>query len=266
MMKILFYGLIVLGCLYFTLLACIYIFQSRLIFQAIPLPQDYIFDFNAPFEEHTITTKDGAELNALLFSTEQERKGVILYFHGNRGNLNRWGQYHTAFTEKGYDFFIFDYRGYGKSSGSPSEKGVYTDAEAAYQWLTQHYSSSDIIFYGRSLGSGVATYLALHQPGKVLVLETPYDNMPNVFRSKALLPIPSFLFKHQFATDERLGQVEIPVYIFVGGEDRLIPPTRSRQLLPLIDHPSHFSVIEGAGHRNLSDFAEYHFLLKKWLK
>lgn len=265
-MKILFYGLIIIGGLYLTLLVFIYVFQSGLIFQSVPLASDYRFRFDVPFHELTISTQDGEQLNALLFSSEKERKGVILYLHGNRGNLQRWGTYHTAFTQKGYDFFIIDYRGYGKSTGCPSEEGIYTDAEAAYEWLTQQYSSEEIIIYGRSLGSGVASYIALYYPARALFLETPYDNMPNVFRSKVLLPVPSRLFKYHFATDERLAQVTMPVYVFVGSADRLITPTRSLQLLPLIENPNHFAIIEGAAHRNLSDFSEYHFLLEEWLE
>lgn len=264
-MKILLQIILLLGVLYGVLLLFLFLFQSRIIFQPFKINQQTAFSFDYRFEEHYLTTADDIRINALFFPAEGLSKGVVLYLHGNRGNLNRWGQYHKDFTSLGLDFFIIDYRGFGKSGGRPSEEGLYKDAEAAYQWLSGRYPSSQIIVYGRSLGSGPATYLTTRYPARQLILETPYDNIPNVVRAKSSVPIPAGLIRTHFPNDQRLSSVDIPAYIFVGSHDQLIPLRCSARLKPCLDSPDAFFIIEGAGHKNLSDFWEYHHFLSEIL-
>jgi predicted alpha/beta hydrolase len=145
--------------LYLTAFAMVYLQQDRFIFQRQILSGDFHFSHDAT--ELTIPSTDSVRLNALLFkSVDHPSKGLILYFHGNRHSLERWGRYAPALTRNGYDVLMIDYRGYGKSNGIPSEQGLYRDAEAALAWAKQQYPSTPLIYYGRSLGTGVATYLA----------------------------------------------------------------------------------------------------------
>ena len=264
-MKIVLQLILLVAGLYGVLLLFLFLFQSRIIFQPFKMGQETPFAFDAIFEEHYLTTSDGVSINALFFPAPNKSKGVVLYLHGNRGNLNRWGQYHKDFTSLGFDFFIIDYRGFGKSAGHPSEEGIYKDAEAAYQWLLQRYASSKVIIYGRSLGSGPATYLASRHPAKQLILETPYDNIPNVVRAKSKVPIPPGLIRTHFPNDRRLSSVDIPAYIFVGSHDKLIPLRCSARLQPHLSVSDAFFIIEGAGHKNLSDYGEYHHFLAEIL-
>src|SRR5436190_1275553 len=104
-----------------------YVTQEKMIFYPEPISADFKFKFNANFEELFIKSKD-AEINALHFKTNNP-KGVILYFHGNAGSLDTWGDLGEEFTRTGYDFFIFDYRGYGKSTGSRSEEAFHADGQ-----------------------------------------------------------------------------------------------------------------------------------------
>lgn len=268
MVEILKAGLMIFVCflaLYLLVLLVVWMGQERFIFQPTRLPQNFTFSFRAEVRECAIATADGQTLSGLYFSTPKPTQGAVLYFHGNRGDLSRWGDMHAPFTQRGYDVLIIDYRGYGKSTGTPSEKGLYQDAEAALEWLLQHHAQEDILFYGRSLGSGVAAYLATQHSPKALLLETPYDAMPSVIQHQVLLPLPGRIFRHNFPTHHYLKRVECPVYVFAGSQDQLIPLQLSRRLQPLLRNPAHFILIEGAGHRNISDFKVYEFQLDRLL-
>jgi fermentation-respiration switch protein FrsA (DUF1100 family) len=160
---------------------------------------------------------------------------------------------------------MIDYRGYGKSTGKPSEAGLYQDGEAALHWLLQHHHLEEIVFYGRSLGSGVAAYLATRYTPKSLLLETPYDVLPNVIQHQVMLPLPVGIFRHHFPNFRYLSEARCPIYILAGTHDRLIPLQLSLKLKPLLRSPSNFLIIQGAGHHNLSAFQAYHFELDRLL-
>ena len=151
--------LIALIILYTVIAGTLYFLQERFIFRPTPLAQNYSFSFNHEFEEVFLETEKGASINALHFTVDRP-KGVILYFHGNAGNLARWGVITSFFVEQEYDVFVMDYRGYGKSKGSRNEEALYIDSRQCYNYLLQRYNESDIIVYGRSLGSGMATLVA----------------------------------------------------------------------------------------------------------
>lgn len=251
----------VLGSLYLLLLLSLFFWQERFIFQPKPLDSGYVYDFDAHFEEVWIPVEETVSLNGLFFPAAGPRKGSILYLHGNRGNLSRWGQVYDTFLPHGYDVLVFDYRGYGKSNGKPTEAGLYADADAAMQWLLQRCPAGEIVIYGRSLGSGIAAYLASRYAARLLVLETPYDEMPNVIRGKVPAPLPDALFRHRFPTIDFLAEAKCPAHIFAGTQDKLVPIWLSERLIPLLSSPSCFYAIEGGGHRNLRAFAEYQFRL-----
>ena len=118
---------------YLAISVGVYLFQEELIFQPKKLERNYTFHFNQPSQEYFIPTKDGETLNALFFPSPTSSKGFILYFHGNAGNLQRWGEYAVDFTRLGYDILMIDYRGYGKSTGSPDELKLYEDAVTVLQ-------------------------------------------------------------------------------------------------------------------------------------
>ena len=139
--------------------ASLYFFQEKLLFLPTKLEQDYKFQFNYPFEELFLKTDEEAVINAIHFKVKKP-KGVILYFHGNAGDLSRWGNITEYFVDKDYDVLVMDYRTYGKSTGKLSEDAFYKDAQFCYDYLLKQYSEEDISLYGRSLGTGIASYLA----------------------------------------------------------------------------------------------------------
>lgn len=240
--------------------------QKKAIFRPVRLAADYRFQFPEPFEEHYFATPDGQRLNGLFFPASGiSGRGVVLYFHGNRDNLQRWGAMHRDFTALGYDFFAPDYRGYGKSTGEPEEKTLYADALLIYKWLRKKYAPEEIVLYGRSLGSGMACYLAAQVPVKMLILETPFDNIRGVLTShlrKNDLPFePAFEFpNHSF-----LEKTTAPVLIIHGTRDRVVPYSSAARLKLCLKPGDEFVTIEGGSHNNLSSFEKYRERLQHWL-
>ena len=232
-------------------------FQKKIIFQPEKLQSDYKFNFEEEFEEFFISVEN-EKINALYFKTNKENNGTILYLHGNADNMNRWGEYASDFTSRGYDVLMIDYRGYGKSEGKPTEANIYKDAEAAYQWLLQKTDSQQIIIYGRSLGSGPATYLAAKYEAKLLILETPFESIECVDDNK--LPLMSFLFRTRvnFPNDQYIQKVDFPIYIFHGTEDFVVPYDCAKGLEAFLKPEDRFITIEGGGHKNLNEFETYY--------
>ena len=264
-MEFIFSFILLFLVLYGIIVVIVYLLQERLVFQPYQLEEDFEFSFEAPFQELWLDVGEADKLSTLWFKTEQPCRGVVLYLHGNRGNLLRWGEQYSSFTLQGYDFLAIDYRGFGKSTGNPSEQAIYEDAEAAYRWLKERYPEEQIVVYGRSLGSAAASWLgSLHQP-RLLVLETPYDNIPNVIRAQVGLPLPSALFRLHFRNDHYLQNQQAPVYIFACTNDQVVPFRLSLRLRPLLLTPDHFIVIREGAHHNLASFPEYQEQLEKLL-
>ena len=160
------FGLI---AIYLMIGTALYFLQEKILFRPTVLNQTYVYKFSNPFEELFLKADDKAVINALHFKAENP-KGVILYFHGNAGNLSRWGNITEYFVEMNYDVLVMDYRTYGKSTGALSERALYSDAQLCYDYLKNNYNESEITVYGRSLGTGIAAYIAAKNKPKQLIL------------------------------------------------------------------------------------------------
>lgn len=231
--------------------------QERLIFLATKLPQDYTYHFAEPFSEVFIETEDNARLNALHFTVENP-KGVLLYFHGNAGDLSRWGEIASYFTTLQYDVLVMDYRTYGKSMGTLSEANLYQDSQAWYNWLLYSYREDQITVYGRSLGTAFATYIASKNTPKQLLLETPFYNLEEAAQNRIpFLPL-KYLLKYKFPSNIYIKEVTCPVTIFHGTSDSVVPYESGKKLSQLIteDTCTFVTVPEGE-HNNLSAFPVY---------
>ncbi len=246
--------------------SALYLLQEKLIFLPTVLESDYAFNFNQPFEEVFLETDSDAVINAIHFKVEQP-KGVILYFHGNAGDLSRWGLVSEYFVELEYDVFIMDYRTYGKSTGPISEKALYHDAQFCYNYIKERYNESDITLYGRSLGTGIATYVASKNKPKQLLLETPYYSIVDVAKNRfPILPVKK-LMSYTFPSYQFMAEVDCPVLIIHGTDDAVVPLSSGKKLFNEAQpENSIFIEIEGANHNNLIDFQEYHQAVKKQLR
>jgi pimeloyl-ACP methyl ester carboxylesterase len=242
-----------------------YRFQDRIVFQGTSLPRDYVFKFGQTFEEYFIPTEDGEVLNAVLFRSSGASKGLILYFHGNKDNLQRWGQYAIDFTQLGYDILMTDYRGYGKSTGTPTEEHLYSDAETIMRWSKRNLLHDRVILYGRSLGSAVASQLAtLHEP-EILFLETPFDEISGAVYAPLKMVTRMFPLKYSFPNKEFLSRVKCRKVLIHGTDDWVVPLSSASNLKPLLSKDDQFVIIEGGGHRNLRDFEAFHKALEQVL-
>lgn len=234
----------------------VYIFQNKLIFQADKLPHNHHFVFNQSYEEHFIPTPDSIIINALWFKPTQQAKGLVIYFHGNADNLQRWGHYANDITQLGYEVLMIDYRGYGKSSGVPGEKELYNDANLIWHWANEKSNHDKMVIYGRSLGSAIATHLASEVQPDLLILETPFDELmgASILRYVyAIIPLHT-----RFATREFLGKVRCKTVIFQGTDDWVVSLKSAERLKPLLKENDEFVIIPGGEHNNLSESDLYH--------
>ncbi len=254
-------GLAILS-IYVIVTLLIYIFQERLIFQSVKLPENYQFDFAIPFDEYFIQTNNNEQLSVLLFKAENKSpSGLVVYFHGNADNLQRWGKYAADFTKLGYDVLMTDYRGYGKSSGTPIEEALYEDAELIWAWAKTKFDYPKWILYGRSLGAAVATHLATQTNPDLLGLETPFDDL-NGATATRLIP---FKLKYKFSNKDQLPKVKCKIFIMHGTRDWIVPLSSALRLKPLLKKEDQFIVISKGGHKNLRKFELYHEKLKTFL-
>lgn len=243
----------------------LYLGQERFIFLDDDLPQDHQFTSSIPFDEIMLESQEGGRLNALYFKADSS-KGIILYFHGNRGNLTRWGDIVSPMAQYGFDVLVMDYRGFGKSIGKRNQRNLLADAELFYAWCKERYPEQSIILYGRSLGTGIASYLAGKHKPQQLILETPYYSLARA--AQRFYPIyPSKLaLRYNFESYKYLSTSNCPVIIFHGTEDSVVPYEQGVELAEsLRAERVKFVSIEGGEHRNLSDFKLYHTELAKIL-
>ncbi|MEZ4780092.1 MAG: alpha/beta hydrolase [Flavobacteriaceae bacterium] len=238
--------------------ASLYLLQDKILFRPTVLEQNHQFQFTHKFEELFLKTDENAVINAIHFKVENP-KGVILYFHGNKGDLQRWGNITEYFVEKGYDVFVMDYRTYGKSTGELSEKALYNDAEFMYNYLKERYAESEIIVYGRSLGTTFATYVASKHNPNQLILETPYYSMVDVAKNRfPLIPVKQFI-NYKFPSYQFINNVTCNIAIFHGTVDKVVPFSSGEKLFDTAPKANtKFIPVKGASHNNLIDFEVYH--------
>ncbi len=207
--------------------------------------------------------EDGGSVNSLHFRVPNSR-GLVYYFKGNSRSIKGWAKFARDFIGNGYDFFVMDYRGFGKSRGKRTESKLYNDSQQIYRYLNKQYDEKDIVIYGRSLGSGIAARIASWNDPRMLILDSPYFSFLHHIRRYAFILPLRFILRYQIRTDQFVKQVSGPVYIIHGNKDRLIPITNSKKLVAI--DPENISLLEvdGAGHNNLPDFEEYHsFIYEK---
>ncbi len=245
--------------IYCSIGIALYYLQEKLIFHPVPLPHDYVFNFNVPFKEINIPLNARDTLNLVQFLPPSHIvKGVVLYFHGNRGNIEWYSKYAANFTKKDYEVWMADYPGYGKTTGKLTEENLYKQAIEVYKLANSKFNKDSIIIYGKSLGSGIAAYVASKKSCKRLILETPYYSMPDLLSHYAPIYPTSYMAHFKLATFEYLQEVKVPVTIFHGNDDNVIPFSGAYQLTKKFKSGDEFITIDKAGHNNLNDFLLFH--------
>jgi fermentation-respiration switch protein FrsA (DUF1100 family) len=200
-----------------------------------------------------LDTADGERLVAWHIAPQAD-KPVVIYFHGNGGSLRyRVGRFHDLAAD-GTGLLALSYRGYGGSSGSPTEAGLIADARAAYGYATARYPAGRIALWGESLGSGVAVALAAEQPVARMVLEAPFTSAADVGAAAYWFIPVRLLMKDQFRSDLRIGKVTAPVLVLHGDRDAVVPFALGERLFGLITAPKRLARFKGGGHEGLDAF------------
>jgi hypothetical protein len=207
----------------------------------------------AAADEVVLDTADGERVIAWHLPPRAD-KPIVLYFHGNGGALRYRVERFRALTADGSGLLALSYRGYGGSSGAPTEAGLLADADAAYAFAAARYPPERIVLWGESLGSAVAIALASARKVARLVLEAPFTSAADIGASVYWFMPVRLLMKDQFRSDTRIGRVTAPVLILHGTNDRVVPIAFGERLFALANEPKRMVRISGGGHNDLDAF------------
>ena len=238
--------LVVITSVYVAFIALIYIVQPKYVYYPERTLSADPSRIGLQFESVYFETTDGVRLSGWFVPCKSAR-GMVLFCHGNAGNISHRLESIEIFHRLGLNIFIFDYRGYGQSEGKPTEQGTYEDASAAWRYLTQQrqVNPNEIIVFGRSLGGAVASWLAQsHSPG-ALILESTFTSLPDIAASLyPYLPV-RLLLRFKYNTAEYLGKVNCPVLIVHSRDDEIMPFNHGRRLFEMVSEPKKFLEISG---------------------
>lgn len=247
------------------------IVENRIIF----FPPRYPEGFPSPqviqqkVEDIWLVTHDGVKINAFYHSNPASHQ-VILCFHGNAENIGYGFEHLGEMFALGTNLLAVDYRGYGKSEGKPEEAGVYLDADAAYDYLTQkrNFRPQDIIVYGHSLGGAVAVNLASRRPCAGLIVESSFTSARDMARRMFSIPLIAYVVKSRFDSEELIRKVHAPILIVHGARDETVPYEMGEQLYQAAPEPKKFYRVEGAGHNDVMEVGgrDYMACLKSFVE
>lgn len=237
------------GTAYVAVTALMFLFQSRL----VHLPNIPSRELTATparigldFQSVEILTEDGIRLHGWFLPAGQPR-GTLLFLHGNAGNISHRLESLEIFHRLDLSILIIDYRGYGRSEGTPSEQGLYQDAEAALRYLRQERAvpPSEMVYFGRSLGGSVAAWLAARHPPGALILESSFTSVPELAAELYPLLPARWLARLRYDTREYLKSVRSPVLIIHSADDEITPFHHGRKLFEAAENPKRFLEIQG---------------------
>lgn len=242
-----------ISAIYSLLALIIYLRQESFIFfpnsaKHLASPTD------SRIQEYSITNSD-VTLTGWLVNPQLVNHSLIIYYGGNAEDvfhsINEFLELDTTAT------LLVNYRGYGSSDGKPSEQGLFLDALAIYDDIRKRWQPKQIFLLGRSLGSGIATYVASRKAVQGIILTAPYDSLTHMARRSFPWLPTSLLLKHKFNSLEYVQQIKRPTLIIYGGKDTIIPNKRTLNLIQHIPGPKEVHCITQADHNNISLFPEY---------
>lgn len=233
----------------------IFYLQETIIFQPTVVAADSSYVFKQPFLEKNIDLDEQTHFNLIQYTVPDSlRKGIVLYFHGNKGNVKRYNRFVDNFIKHGYEVWMADYPGFGKSTGKVSESILYEESLQEYKLARIQYQPNQIIIYGKSLGSGIAAQLASIRDCKRLILETPYYSLTSLVRIYLWMYPLDLLMHYHIPTHDYLTKVTAPISIFHGTSDGVIPYFNAKRLKTVLKPSDEFITIEGGSHRDLNRF------------
>ncbi len=240
--------LLSVACLYLLILILIGIFQNQLIF----MPQRDLSQtpgsVGLAYRDIRFRAEDGVELAAWFVPAAVQSERVVLFCHGNAGNMSNRLDSILVFHGLNLNVFLFDYRGYGQSEGRPSEEGMYLDAAGAWRYLTQEgerFLPENIVLFGRSIGGSVATWLARSHPVGNLIIESAFRSVPALaFRYLPFVPF-RLIFRNRFDTEANLRAISCPLLVIHSREDEIVPFSHGQALYEGAHQPKTLLEISG---------------------
>lgn len=246
---------LILIIVYFTGGVVLYFIQDLILFHPQTLSKEYPFSFDEPFEEMNIPF-EGQNISIIKFKPAEESRGTVLFYHGNMKNVERYKKYPGFFLRNHYEIWMIDYPGFGKSTGKRTEDLINREALVMYDLALKHTSSDSMVIYGKSIGTGVASYVAASKNCKRLILETPYYSIPALAQHYFPIYPVAALIKYSFPVHDYLNKTNIPVSIFHGTGDEVVPYAQSLRLKK--ENPNiELITIEKGRHNDLAGFAVF---------
>ncbi len=227
--------------------------------------RDFIYfpDQNIPrkavdgvIQDISVTTEDGLELSAWFIKPGARDKPVILFFHGNAGNISHRLFKVSEYINAGYGVLMAEYRGYGGNPSTPTEDGLYKDGRACFAWLNKAgYADKDIVLYGESLGTGVAVQMASTREVKALILETPYARLSDpAQKTYFFIPFIEKLMHDKYRSIDKINSVSAPKLFMIAGKDDVLGPQTGINLYEAAPAPKALEVFDEAGHNTMYQY------------
>jgi alpha-beta hydrolase superfamily lysophospholipase len=248
-----FVGLITVAAILATVKLLVSLLEPRMAFFPWQGIQETPATHGLTYADHTIATADGEKIHSWWMEHPSPRAQVV-YWHGNGGNLSLWLDVVADIHRRGFSVLAVDYRGYGGSTGAPSEKGIYRDGEAATQYFNQRLrrQGSPVIVWGRSLGCAVASYTASRTTPDALILESPFPDVGFLFARNPVMRVLSIFSSYTFATSGHLERYDGPLLVVHGDRDSVIPFRAGRRVFERAATPRKtFVALEGADHNDV---------------
>lgn len=252
-----------LAFFYVAVIALAYLNQERMIFYPSQLEPKYKFQLGLPFEEKYTTTE--TEVIHSLLVVAPKSKGLIVYYHGNGGDMSQWsGTAQEIALRLGWSVWMVDYPGYGKSTGTiHSQEQLLNSAQKVFEQAKLEFAQAKIVVFGRSIGSGVGVKIASENEVQGLILETPYLSVAQL--TQGMYPwIPLFALKYPLTSDKWIQEVKAPIISIHGDEDDIIPFEHGKKLATLSPLATFVHIPEGR-HNNLAVFDQYWNSLEEFL-
>jgi uncharacterized protein len=252
----------ILAIIYIVIGFSLYFLQDYFLLHPTKIDRSIPYVFSVPFKEVDIPAQNKDTINMVKFySIEGATKGLVIYLHGNKGNINRYAKFAANFTNKGYEVWMPDYPGFGKSVGTINEQKLYNQAQQIFSLATKTFKQDSIIVYGKSFGTGIAAYLAAENKCQQLILETPYYSIPSLYSTYAPIYPTGIIAHYAIPTYQYLQKNKSPITIFHGTADKVIAYSNAAQLKQVLKPTDKFVTIPFGTHHNLTSFDVYHYVL-----